>query len=70
MEWARQHDGEARAIAERAARLCNTRLRLADHECYIFRAVLEYAAIFRPAEPAQPAGTREAAAGDAATAAL
>lgn len=67
VEWARQHDDEARAIAERASQLCNTRLKLGDHECYVFRSVLEYAAIFRPAEPAQPAAdTRAAAAAEEA----
>lgn len=45
MQWAMQHDKEARQIGENAQQFARTRLRNEDMSCYFFRLLLEYAAI-------------------------
>lgn len=45
LAWAMKHDAEAEAMAKRALEVAQTRLRIADMECYIYRLLLEYANI-------------------------
>lgn len=45
LEWAMKHDAEAQAMAERALAVAQTRLRIVDMECYIYRLLLEYSQI-------------------------
>lgn len=45
LRWAMDHDEEAKAIGRRAQRFARTRLRNVDMECYMYRLLLEYAAI-------------------------
>jgi len=47
IEWARQHDAEAHAIAAAATRFVNTQLRREDLQCYLYRLLLEYGAIYQ-----------------------
>ncbi len=45
LRWALDHDEEARKIAEEGQRFAHTRLRNEDMSCYLYRLLLEYAAI-------------------------
>jgi len=45
LQWALQHDEEARLIGENAQRFARTRLRNVDLSCYFYRLLLEYSAI-------------------------
>lgn len=49
LAWARAHDEEARLIGQRARAFAMARLRNQDMECYLFRLLLEYAAILEEA---------------------
>lgn len=45
LQWALDHDDKMRAIGQRARRFAKTRLRNEDMECYLYRLLLEYAAM-------------------------
>jgi len=45
LSWALLHDEEAKAIGKRAQKFALTRLRKEDMACYMYRLLLEYAAI-------------------------
>lgn len=46
LDWAKGNDEEARAMALSAKRLVAQRMRLEDIQCYTWRLLLEYAALF------------------------
>ena len=45
LQWALDHDNEMRVIGQKGRLFARTRLRNEDMECYLFRLLLEYAAI-------------------------
>ena len=45
LQWALEHDEEAKAIADRGKEFALKRLRKEDMICYMYRLLLEYAAI-------------------------
>lgn len=45
LQWAIEHDTDAEAIGARAQKFARTRLRNVDMECYMYRLLIEYAAI-------------------------
>lgn len=51
IRWAQQHDAEAEQIAANAVRYVNAQLRTEDLQCYLYRLLLEYGALYRPARP-------------------
>mmetsp|Transcript_3879 Transcript_3879/g.11239 ORF Transcript_3879/g.11239 Transcript_3879/m.11239 type:complete len:462 (+) Transcript_3879:334-1719(+) len=48
LNWAKSHDRKARAMAEAAKQLVSEHMRLEDIQCYTWRLLLEYAALFAP----------------------
>lgn len=57
MEWARQHDKEARDMVAAAAAAVNSGMRAADARCYLLRLLLEYGALYRPGNGTTHSGT-------------
>ncbi|KAL4451188.1 hypothetical protein ABPG77_009260 [Micractinium sp. CCAP 211/92] len=68
IRWARQHDAEAAQIAANAVSFVNTQLRTEDLQCYLYRLLLEYGALYRPGQP-QEAAAGSSGGGTNATAA-
>ncbi|KAL4422912.1 hypothetical protein ABPG75_009109 [Micractinium tetrahymenae] len=68
IRWARQHDADTEQIAATAVRFVNTQLRTEDLQCYLYRLMLEYGALYRPGKPgnAGPGGSTGGSNGTAA----
>ena len=48
IEWARDHEDEAKRIAQQAQLYADKRLRYEDMQCYLFRLLLEYEQLLKP----------------------